>query len=145
MKVWFYLNELANKLLKMGETIFNFCLKKKTTTELFFGISWWPKKRGVWRQSMTSLPWRQTTSHSARPPSMASDHLPWHHRPPPNESCASSFSNFISPCQRGQKKPSEPIRMSSRDLSLLRRALRYERDTGEVRECMCACMRVISL
>ena len=38
--------------------------------------------------------------------------------------------------------------MSSRDLSLLRRALRYERDMGEVScgfFCVCACVRVISV
>lgn len=38
--------------------------------------------------------------------------------------------------------------MSSRDLSLLRRALRYERDMGEVScgfFCVCACVRVIGV
>ena len=38
--------------------------------------------------------------------------------------------------------------MSSRDLSLLRRALRYERDMGEVNcgfFCVCACVRVIGV
>lgn len=38
--------------------------------------------------------------------------------------------------------------MSSRDLSLLRRALRYERDMGEVSYgffCVCACVRVIGV
>ena len=71
---------------------------------------------------------------------MASDHLPLR--------LARLFLIFPSQLARNKKKTRDPIIMSSRDLSLLRRALRYERDMGEVScgfFCVCACVRVIGV
>ena len=71
---------------------------------------------------------------------MASDHLPLR--------LARLFLIFPSQLAKNKKKKRDPIMMSSRDLSLLRRALRYERDMGEVScgfFCVCACVRVIGV
>ena len=71
---------------------------------------------------------------------MASDHLPLR--------LARLFLIFPSQLVKNKKKTRDPIMMSSRDLSLLRRALRYKRDMGEVScgfFCVWACVRVIGV
>ena len=60
--------------------------------------------------------------------------LPWRQNTPPHSESGHRARFFLSSHlkKKLKKKKKTGLIMSSRDLSLLRRALRYERDTGEV-------------